>query len=167
MLFSYLWLGVWMDAIFKNQCSFAHCMACGTLGQMCESACLLLSPPHDLSLCVPSPWECHGSVLYFETLQNVPFVFFFFLVTHKIVPGPPTINDTPDWSSVHKCNTIWLNPAFVPLVQMTKQNTHYTADLLLPDTRLQEPRGKKQVNLFRVMVAFSWCFPNKTILTVQ
>lgn len=39
--------------------------------------------PHDLSLCVASPWECHASLLYFKLFQQVLFVFGFFFLKKK------------------------------------------------------------------------------------
>lgn len=39
--------------------------------------------PHDLSLCVSSPWECHASLLYFKLFQQVLFVFVFFFLKKK------------------------------------------------------------------------------------
>lgn len=72
--------------------------------------------PHDLSFCVPSPWECHASLLYFKMFQKVPFVFappFFLKRTQNCSWSPPVIKDTSDWGTVHKCNAIWLIPTFV------------------------------------------------------
>ncbi len=47
--------------------------------------------PRDLSLCVPSPWECHASLLYFKMLQKVPLFFCLFQTHTKLFSVPPAV----------------------------------------------------------------------------
>lgn len=65
--------------------------------------------------------------------------------SHKIVLRSAAAKKkeaTSDQEQVHKCNAIWLSSTFVPLVQMTKQCSHYTVDLLGIQQALLEKRRK-------------------------
>lgn len=81
------------------------------------------------------------------------FVFLPFKDTHKIVLSPPAAKATSAQGPVHKCNAIWLSPTFVLLVQMTKQCTHYTVDLLHLKQNVLE-QGESRANLLRLRVEF-------------
>uniref|UniRef100_A0A803YDW2 Fork-head domain-containing protein n=1 Tax=Meleagris gallopavo TaxID=9103 RepID=A0A803YDW2_MELGA len=89
----------------------------------------LFHPP-DPAFVPPHP----GNVTphYFTLRCSRKWLCYSLLDIHEIVLIPPAVKDTSNWDSVHKCNAIWLSSTFVLLVQMTKQCTHYTVDLLLP-----------------------------------
>lgn len=90
----------------------------------------------------PSPWEWHASLLYFRGAAESAFVWVLLGRTKLFSVPPLQKKTTSDQEQVHKCNAIWLSSTFVPLVQMTKQCSHYTVDLLGIQQVLLEKRRK-------------------------